>query len=112
VGVSASLVLFAAAPAIASPVYLSCAIPHVAGPDVIAVTADEDNQYVTVSQPKAHFFERLSAVFTPNKVSAKGSRGTTYEISRTDLSFTRGKVDSKMVERGKCELREPPERAF
>jgi hypothetical protein len=110
--VLALLALSAAVPATATPTYLSCAIPHTAGPDVINITSDEDNQLVSINLPKTGYFEKLSAVFLPGKVSAKGRGGTIYEISRTDLSFTRGNVGSKMVERGRCEVREPPERAF
>jgi hypothetical protein len=110
--VLALLALLSASPAAATPTYLSCAIVHAAGPVLINITADEDNQLVTIKIPKTGYFERLSAIFSPITVSARGRGGTKYEISRTDLSMTRGKLGTAMVERGMCKIDAPPNRAF
>ncbi len=106
-------------PAAATPTYLACTLTGSDGkPFHTNIASDEANQTVTYSVPSTGYSERFPALFSAATVSWTDKERFTslrYELSRTDLTFTRQLTigdQPSPVKTGTCKLESAPKRAF
>lgn len=108
------LVAISLAAAVQAPTYLLCSFAM--GPAALDVTADEANSQVTTLVQSTGHMEQRPAIFSAIEVkwASPGGLGTSYSLSRVDLSLRRTmRIGAReMIDVGTCKLQDAPKRAF
>lgn len=106
-----SLALFSSA-ASAAPAYLLCEFGTGGQAFPVEVTADEAAGTVALYMPTTGNREQLTGTFSAEKVLFS-NRQVSYALSRVEpLVIVRVVPLIKSTERGRCQVKTPPKRAF
>lgn len=106
-----AVLAFGSTSATAQPTYLACALDLDGKLEPINFTTDEQIGTVSIQIVRSGSSRTLNATFTADKVIID-ERDVRWEISRTDLSFSRTIPFLNSITSGQCTIQATPQRAF